>query len=82
MSVERGAARDWYKRLEKLSIAKIQVLDHNKDPVLQTDKIMKQKETRNKIVTRGSGANNVANVKWAKGTKEGNKGEKGEKESK
>jgi len=50
--------------------------------VLQTDKIMKQKETGNKIITRGSGANIVSNVKWAKGTKEGNKGEKGEKESK
>jgi len=40
---------------------------------------MKQKES---FITRGSGANNMANVKWAKGTKEGNKGEKGEKESK
>ena len=47
--------------------------------MLRMDKIMKQKES---FVTRGSGANNVANVKWAKGTKEGNKGEKGEKESK
>jgi len=44
--------------------------------VLQTDKIMKPKEAGNKIATRGSGTNNVANVKWAKGTKEGNKGEK------
>jgi len=44
--------------------------------VLQTDKIMKSKEAGNKIVTRESGANNVANVKWAKGKKEGNKGEK------
>ena len=43
---------------------------------------MKQKETGNKIITRGSGANIVSNVKWAKVTKEGNKGEKGEKESK
>ena len=41
--------------------------------LLRTDKIMKPKETGNKIVTRGSGANNVANVKWAKGTKEGKK---------
>jgi len=40
---------------------------------------MKQKES---FATRGSGANNVANVKWAKGTKEGNKEGKGEKESK
>jgi len=37
---------------------------------------MKPKEAGNKITTRGSGTNNVANVKWAKGTKEGNKGEK------
>jgi len=44
--------------------------------VLQTDKIMKPKEAGNKIATCGSGTNNVANVKWAKGTKEGNKGEK------
>ena len=44
--------------------------------VLQTDKIMKPKEAGDKIVTLGSGANNVANVKWEKGMKGGNKGEK------
>jgi len=37
VSVERGAAREWYKRLEKLGIAKLQVLDHNKDPVWVLD---------------------------------------------
>ena len=41
--------------------------------MLRTEKIMKQKES---FATRGSGANNVANVKWAKGTKEGNREEK------
>jgi len=33
----------------------------------------KPKESEDKTVTRGSGTNNVANVKWANGTKEGNK---------
>jgi hypothetical protein len=42
--------------------------------VLRTDKIMKKPmESEDKIATRGSGTNNVANVKWANGTKEGNK---------
>ena len=59
--------------------SEIQTQKNHKIHLLRTEKIMKQKES---FATRGSGANNVANVKWAKGTKEGNKEGKGEKESK
>jgi len=40
----------------------------------------KPKGLETKDATRGSGSNNVANVKWANGTKEGN--EEGNKVSK